>query len=60
MGAKKKELKSIPYEPSSEQSQIIDNIFIPQNSKETEIIDTDVDQAVERVYEILKSEIKVL
>ena len=60
MGAKKKELKSVIYEPSSEQSQIIDNIFIPQNSKETEIIDTDVDQAVERVYEILKSEIKVL
>ena len=59
MGAKKKEIKSVLQELNTDQSQNIDNIFVPQTSKQTEIIDTDADAAVDRIIEILKSEIKV-
>ena len=58
MGAKKKEIKVLPPE-DAEKKQYIDKVFIPQNSKETEIIDTDLNSTVERIVEILKSEVKV-
>ena len=62
MGAKKKEVKSVlRSEISTESSaQSMDRIFIPTNSKQTEVIDGDVDQSVGRIIEILKSEIKVI
>ena len=62
MGAKKKEIKLVSNsEMSSESStQFIDRIFIPTNSKQTEVIDGDPDQTVGRVIEILKSDIKVI
>ncbi|MEC9457139.1 MAG: electron transfer flavoprotein subunit beta/FixA family protein [Candidatus Neomarinimicrobiota bacterium] len=62
MGAKKKEIKVIP--PSDHQtgsiSQSIDKVFVPQTSKQTEIIEGDADFTVTRIVEILKSDIKVL
>ena len=58
MGAKKKEIKVLPSE-NAEKKQYIDKVFVPQNSKETEVIDTDLNSTVERIVEILKSEVKV-
>ena len=58
MGAKKKEIKVISA--SMEKSkQDFDKIFVPQKSKETEVIDADVDSSVDRIVQILRSEIKV-
>ena len=59
MGAKKKEIKSIPIESESNQAQTIEKVFIPQTSKQTEVIEEETDVAVNRIVEILKSEIKV-
>ena len=58
MGAKKKEIKVLPSH-NGEKKQSIDKVFVPQNSKETEVIDTDLNSTVERIVEILKSEVKV-
>ncbi|MFL2982829.1 MAG: electron transfer flavoprotein subunit beta/FixA family protein [Candidatus Neomarinimicrobiota bacterium] len=62
MGAKKKEIKTIPITSLSSQgkNQSIEKIFVPTTSKKTELIDGPVDQTVERIVEILKSEIKVI
>ena len=59
MGAKKKEIKSILIESESNQAQTIEKVFIPQASKQTEVIEEETDVAVNRIVEILKSEIKV-
>ena len=58
MGAKKKEIKVISAS-IGESKQSLDKIYIPQKSKETEVINTDVDSSVDRIFEILRSEIKV-
>ena len=58
MGAKKKEIKVIPA-PQVEKRQSINEIFVPQKSKETEFIETNIDSTVERIIEILKTEVKV-
>ena len=58
MGAKKKEIKVIPA-PQVEKKQSINEIFVPKKSKETEFIETDIDSAVERIVDILKTEVKV-
>ena len=58
MGAKKKEIKVVPSQ-NPDMKQSIDKVFIPQTSKQTEIIDTDLNSTVERIVEILKSEVKV-
>ena len=58
MGAKKKEIKVIPA-PQVEKKQIINKIFVPKKSKETEFIETDIDSTVERIVDILKTEVKV-
>ena len=58
MGAKKKEIKVIPA-PKVEKRQSIRKIFVPKKSKETEFIETDIDSTVERIIEILKTEVKV-
>ena len=58
MGAKKKEIKVFQSQ-NTEKKQSPDKVFIPQTSKETEIIDTDLNSAVDRIVEILKSEVKV-
>ena len=58
MGAKKKEIKVIPA-PPVEKRQSISEIFVPKKSKETEFIETDIDSTVERIIEILKTEVKV-
>ena len=60
MGAKKKEIKCISGDLKLDQSQNIENISLPQKSKQTEIIEADVDSAVSRIMEILKSDVKVL
>ena len=44
---------------SQNRKQSLDKVFIPQTSKETEIIDTDLNSAVNRIVEILKTEVKV-
>ena len=59
MGAKKKEIKSRPIESESNQALTIEKVFIPQASKQTEVIEEETDVAVKRIVEILKSEIKV-
>ena len=58
MGAKKKEIKVIPA-PQIEKKQSINKIFVPKKSKETEFIETDIDSTVERIVDILKTEVKV-
>jgi len=58
MGAKKKEIKVIQSQ-NAEKKQSIEKVFVPQTSKETEIIDTDLNSTVDRIVEILKSEVKV-
>ena len=58
MGAKKKEIKVIPS-LKMDKKQSIQRVFVPQASKETEIIDMDSNSAVDRIIEILKSEVKV-
>ena len=58
MGAKKKEIKVIPA-PQVEKKQSVSEIFVPKKSKETEFIETDIDSTVERIIEILKTEVKV-
>ena len=58
MGAKKKEIKMIPA-PLVEKKQSISEIFVPKKSKETEFIETDIDSTVERIVDILKTEVKV-
>ena len=62
MGAKKKEIKLISRSEisSGSSSQSMDRIFIPTNSKQTEVIDGDPGQTVGRIIEILKSEVKVI
>ena len=58
MGAKKKEIK-VFQSLSIDKKQSLDKVFVPQTSKETEIIDTDLNLAVDRIVEILKTEVKV-
>ena len=58
MGAKKKEIKVVQSQ-NAEKKQSIDKVFVPQTSKETEVIDTDLNSTVDRIVEILKSEVKV-
>ena len=62
MGAKKKEVRviSASAHQDAEKSQTINKVFIPQTSKQTEVIDGDVDAVVSRIVQILKSDIKVL
>ena len=58
MGAKKKEIKVVQSE-ATDKKQLLEKIFVPQTSKETEVIDMDLNSTVERIVEILKSEVKV-
>ena len=58
MGAKKKEIKVVQSQ-NAEKKQSIDKVFVPQTSKETEVIDNDLNSTVDRIVEILKSEVKV-
>ena len=58
MGAKKKEIKVV-QSLVMDKKQSVDKVFVPQTSKETEIIDTDLNLAVDRIVEILKTEVKV-
>ena len=57
MGAKKKEINVI-VASIEDSKQNLDKIFVPQKSKETEVIDTDIDSSVDRIVDILRSEIK--
>ena len=57
MGAKKKEIKVVAAS-IEDSKQNLDKIFFPKKSKETEVIDTDVDASVDRIVDILRSEIK--
>ena len=58
MGAKKKEIKIVQSQ-NAEKKQSIEKVFVPQTSKETEVIDTDLNSTVDRIVEILKSEVKI-
>ena len=58
MSAKKKEIKVFSA-PLIETKQNVSEIFVPKKSKETEFIETDIDSAVERIVDILKTEVKV-
>ncbi|MBH09034.1 MAG: electron transfer flavoprotein subunit beta [Candidatus Marinimicrobia bacterium] len=62
MGAKKKELKIISSSDLflGDKNQTIEKLFVPQTSKQTEVIEGNVDQVVGRIYKILKSEVKVI
>jgi len=62
MGAKKKEVKVVSSgeHQTASKSQSIDKVFVPQTTKQTEVIEGDADAAVTRIVEILKSEIKIL
>ena len=62
MGAKKKEIKAIHASElyNGTKSQSMNSIFLPITSKKTEVIEGEVDQVVEKIVEILRSEIKVI
>ena len=62
MGAKRKEIRNIAVSDlnATAQNQLIKNIFIPQTSKQTEFVEGDSEQVVERIISILKSDIKVI
>jgi electron transfer flavoprotein beta subunit len=62
MGAKRKEIKCVSSAEhrSGAQTQFMEKVFVPQTSKQTEVIEGDADTAVARIIEILKSDIKVL
>ena len=62
MGAKKKEIKIVSTSELTcrTKNQLMENIYVPKASKKTEVIDGPVDKTVERIVEILKSEIKVV
>ena len=62
MGAKKKEIKTVNIDESAVNStcQKIEKIFVPQTSKQTEVIEGDVDISVSKIIEILKTDIKGL
>ncbi len=62
MGAKKKEIKTFHASElyNGTKSQSMNSIFLPTTSKKTEVIEGEVDQVVEQIVEILRSEIKVI
>ena len=62
MGAKKKEVKTVNINEYvvNDSYQKIEKIFVPQTTKQTEIIEGDVDNAVSKIVEILKTDIKVI
>lgn len=62
MGAKRKEIKSIPVleHRVGSKMQTIEKVFIPQTSKQTEMIEGDADSVATRIVEILKTDLKVL
>ena len=58
MGAKKKEIVQVSFEPDNAQ-QAIKKIYAPSNSKETVMIEGSADQIVEKLVDVLKNEIKI-
>ena len=62
MGAKRKEIKMISQVEHIDSSKLqhIKKISLPIASKKTEIIDGNSEEAIDRIVNILKSEIKVL
>lgn len=62
MGAKKKEIRTIASldHQVGKKGQELTKVFVPQTSKQTEMIEGDADQVVERIIQILRSDIKVL
>ena len=62
MSAKKKEIKSVSYSSltSGTQVQGIDKIFVPTASKQTEVIEGELDHVVGRIVDIMRSEVKVI
>ena len=62
MGAKKKEIKIVSTSSLTTGSKVqaIDKIFVPATSKQTEVIEGDLDHVVGRIVDIMKSEIKVI
>jgi electron transfer flavoprotein beta subunit len=62
MGAKKKEIKIVSGSnlTAGDKVQAIDKIFVPATSKQTEVIEGDLDHVVGRIVDIMKSEIKVV
>ena len=62
MGAKKKEIKIVSTSSLTTGSKVqaIDKIFVPATSKQTEVIEGDLDHVVGRILDIMKSEVKVI
>ena len=62
MSAKKKEIKTVSTYSLTRGTKIqaIDKIYIPTASKQTEIIDGELDHVVGRIIDIMKSEVKVI
>tara|TARA_Y100001970_G_C14213313_1_gene848188 strand:- start:1415 stop:2185 length:771 start_codon:yes stop_codon:yes gene_type:complete len=62
MSAKKKEIKSVSISSltSGTKVQGIDKIFVPTASKQTEVIEGELDHVVGRIVDIMRSEVKVI
>ena len=58
MGAKKKEV-TVFQSQNMDKKQNVEKVFAPKASKETELIEADLNTTVNRIVEILKSEVKV-
>ena len=63
MSVKNKPIDKIhltPEECNADNGYNVQGLYIPKKSKQTEIIDGNVDKIVERVTNILKNELKVI
>ena len=57
---RKKEIKCISPNLDLKHAQTIDKVFTPQTSKQTEVIEGEIDHVVDRIIDIMKSEMKVI
>ena len=60
MASKKKEIKVVQKDGTIGVLQTLNNIHVPKKAKRTEILEGTADQIVEKLVQIMKTEIKVL
>tara|TARA_B100000315_G_scaffold230633_1_gene241244 strand:+ start:13394 stop:14158 length:765 start_codon:yes stop_codon:yes gene_type:complete len=60
MASKKKEIKQVQKDDTIGALQPLNNIHVPQKAKRTEMLDGTADQIVEKLVQIMKTEIKIL
>ena len=59
MGAKKKEIKIVDF-VTGNANQLLEKVHLPKSGKQTIMIDGSMDQQVEKLVDIMRSQIKIL